>query len=259
MRSIRDMSWIDFERECYKTGECVGILPIGSVEQHGAHLPLGTDIMIAERLAQKIFEKASEKGFKIILLEPISITVSVEWSGNPGTLWVPGEVFQSYVKSYILSLMRNNIRRIIVLNAHGGNTGHLQALLKDVVYEFKEEGFKIYLINWWEFVGDVINRIFETRFFHADEVETSLAMALGIGGKATESGEIIERPYDEKWHDLDTTKRPRVYFFYREGRRLEKGSFGRPDIASREKGEILLKEFLDRFMDFLEDLVRGRI
>ncbi|MEZ0290353.1 MAG: creatininase family protein [Sulfolobales archaeon] len=259
MTRLKNLSWIEFERLCIRESECIALLPIGSIEQHGPHLPLGTDLMIADKLADIIAERALERGFRVIVLEPVPVTVSIEWSGNPGTLWVQGSAFQEYVKSYIKSVARNNIRKIIVLNSHGGNVGHLLGVLKDAVYELGGE-HKIYLVNWWEFVGDTINRIFETKFFHADEVETSLAMALGIELREDlGKGEEIKRSYSERWHDLDLSRRPRLYFFSRDNIRFEKGSFGRPDLASREKGEILLREFIERFMEFLEDLSRGRI
>lgn len=255
---LRDMTWRSFEEYCIKNS-CIGILPIGSIEQHGDHLPLGTDLFIADKLAEIAATKALERNIRAIVLEPIAVTISREWSGNPGTLWVSGEVFQAYLKNYLFSVFRNRINRVVVLNAHGGNFENLLAALKNTVYDYEERGFRVYLVNWWDMVGDVINEVFETRFFHADEIETSLALALGICCETREVGERITRPYETEWYSNDLAKRNRVYVFYKEGERREKGSFGRPDLASREKGVKLLNVFLERFLRFLEDVYNNKI
>jgi len=258
MTKIRDITWKEFEDYCVKNS-CIAILPIGSIEQHGEHLPLGTDLIIAEKLAELVAKRAWEEGIRVLVLEPIPVTISREWSKNPGTLWVPGEVFQAYLKNYIHSVFRNGIKRLVVLNAHGGNIENIAAALKNAVYDFEESGYRIYLINWWELIGDNLNNIFSTPYFHADEIETSLALALGFGHKVSEPGEEIFRLYHSEWFPNDLRKRPRIYIFQREDKRREKGSFGRPDLASMEKGLLLLDLLIKRFIEFLKEVNSGRI
>jgi creatinine amidohydrolase len=256
----RELSWKEFEEIC-GGGECFSVIPCGSIEQHGYHLPLGTDLHIAVSLAKKAVEEAWKAGYKVLLLEPIPIGVSDMWSGNPGTLWIPLEVFIAYVKEYVLSVFRNNIKRVIVINSHGGNADPLKVALKSATSSL-DPSYRAYLINYWEFVGDVIDSMFSNRFFHADEVETSIASSLGLGVKIPGKEipyEHIKRPYSDEWHSLSLSKRPRVYFFYREGARLEVGAFNEPGRYSVEGGEAVVRAFIDRFLALLRDIRENRL
>ncbi|HWQ17005.1 MAG TPA: creatininase family protein [Sulfolobales archaeon] len=255
-----ELSWKEFEETC-SGKDCISVIPCGSIEQHGHHLPLGTDLYIATSLARKAVEEAWKAGYKVLLLEPIPVGVSDMWSGNPGTLWVPLEVFIAYVREYVLSVFRNNVKRIIVINSHGGNADPLKVALKSATSSL-DPSYRAYLINYWEFVGDVIDSVFSNRFFHADEAETSIASALGLGVK-TPGKEIpyesIQRPYSDEWHSLSLSKRPRVYFFYREGTRLEVGAFNEPGRYSVEGGEAVVRAFIDRFLALLRDIKENRL
>jgi creatinine amidohydrolase len=256
----RNLSWRELGDLC-SGGDCIAVIPCGSIEQHGFHLPLGTDLSIAVSLSEKAVSEAWNAGYRVLLAEPIPIGVSDMWSGNPGTLWASIESFISYVKDYVSSIFRSNIKRVIVVNAHGGNSDPLKIALKAATNNF-ESSYRAYLINYWEFVGDVIDRVFSNPFFHADEVETSIASSLGIEIKLKGRDipyEAIRRPYSEEWHSLSLEKRPRLYFFYKEGEPLEIGAFGDPGKYSSEKGDIIVKVFIERFIKLLEEFRKGRL
>lgn len=249
------LSWGEFEEVC-GDGGCVSVIPCGSIEQHGHHLPLGTDLYIAVSLARKAVEEAWRAGYRVLLLEPIPVGVSDMWSGNPGTLWIPLDVFIAYVREYVLSVFRNNVKRVIVINSHGGNSDPLKVALKSATSSL-DPSYRAYLINYWEFVGDIIDNTFSNRFFHADEAETSIASSLGVEVKISGREipyEGIKRPYSDEWHSLSLSKRPRIYFFYREGMRLEIGAFNEPGRYSIEGGEAVVRVFVDRFLALLRDI-----
>jgi len=256
----RDLSWREFRDIC-GDGGCIAVVPCGSIEQHGLHLPLGTDLHIAYSLSERAVSEAWRAGYRVLLAEPIAIGVSDMWSGNPGTLWVTMESFISYVRDYVASIFRNGVKRVIVVNGHGGNSDPLKVALKAATGSF-DPSYRAYLINYWEFVGDVMDRLFSNPFFHADEAETSVASFLGAEVKI-EGGRIpfesIRRPYSEEWHSLSLEKRPRLYFFYREGEYLEIGAFGEPGRYSPEKGGEVVRAFVDRFLKLLDDIRRGSI
>lgn len=259
-RRLSEMSWVEVKRLC-GDGGCYLIIPCGSVEQHGHHLPLGTDLRIAVELSMRAAEAAWEKGFRVVVAEPVSVSVSDMWAGNAGTLWVSAESFMGYVKDYVVSAFRTGFKRVIVVNAHGGNSEPLKVALKLAVQEL-EPGYRAYLINYWEFVGDVMDAAFSTPFFHADEAETSIASALGLKILTEEAAipsERIRRPYSEEWHSLSLQKRPRVYFFYREGEPLEIGAFGAPQRFSREAGLRVVSTFTERFVKLVGAIEKGEM
>lgn len=256
----RDLSWREFHELC-GDGRCISVIPCGSIEQHGLHLPLGTDLGIAYLLSERAVEEAWKAGHRVLLLEGVAVGVSDMWSGNPGTLWVSIDSFISYVSDYILAVFKNNIRRVIVINAHGGNSDALKIALRRATSNL-DPSYRAYLINYWEFVGDIIDATFKNRFFHADEAETSIASSLGIGVKIEGKDipfEDIKRPYSDRWHSLSLSHRPRVYFFYREGEYMRVGAFGEPGRYSREKGDIIIRAFIDRFLQLLSDIEQGSI
>jgi len=256
----RDLSWSEFRDLC-RDGGCIAVLPCGSVEQHGLHLPLGTDLHIVSSLSEKAVSQAWKAGYRVLLTEPISVGVSDMWSGNPGTLWIPVESFIQYVRDYVSSIFKNNVRRVIVVNAHGGNSDPLKVALKAATGSF-DPSYRAYLVNYWEFVGDVIDSVFSNPFFHADEAETSIASSLGVEVKIRGDRipfENIRRPYSEEWHSLSLEKRPRLYFFYKEGEYLEVGAFGEPGRYSHEKGDAVVRAFVERFLKLLEEIKRGSI
>jgi creatinine amidohydrolase len=256
----RDLSWREFRDLCAEK-DCVAVIPCGSVEQHGLHLPLGTDLRIAVSLSERAVSEAWRAGYRVLLAEPIPIGVSDMWSGNPGTLWVSIDSFISYVRDYISSIFRNSVKRAVVVNAHGGNSDPLKIALRAATSNF-ESSYRAYLINYWEFVGDVIDRVFSNPFFHADEAETSIASSLGIsikiGGRDIPYQDI-RRPYSDTWHSLSLEKRPRLYFFYREAEYLEIGAFGDPGKYSTDKGDVIVKTFVERFIQLLEEFRKGRL
>ncbi len=256
----RDLSWREFEEVC-GGGDCISVIPCGSIEQHGYHLPLGTDLYIAVSLARRSVEEAWRAGYKVLLLEPVPISVSDMWSGNPGTLWVSPGTFISYVRDYVISVFRSGVKRVIVINSHGGNADPLKVALKIATSDL-DPSYRAYLINYWEFVGDVIDAIFINRFFHADEAETSIASSLGVEVKIRDKEipyERVKRPYSDEWHSLSLSKRPRIYFFYREGVRLEIGAFNEPGRYSVEKGDEVVKVFVDRFLALLKNMGENRL
>ncbi len=251
------MTWKEFED--FVDDSTVAVLPVGSVEQHGTHLPLGLDYLIVDELARKLVEVAGSSGVKVIKLPPIPYGLSSMWAGNPGTVEVSDEAFMKYVYDVIRSIMRCGISKVLILNGHGGNSEALKLVARKAADEVRGNSL-VAVASWWELVGDAINEVFESKFFHADEVETSVAIALGIRvvhGEVT--GSEIERRYDEFWHSLDLTKRPKVYVYRFEGFRRFPGGYGSPEKASYEKGVKLVKILTMRLIKLIQDLLAGRI
>ncbi len=254
------ISWKELENILKSNYKLVAVVPTGSTEQHGPHLPLGTDYMIADGVASKLIEHINKykplKDVIIIKLPAIPYGYSAMWSSYIGTITLSIETLRLLIKDIITSLITQGIHRIVILNAHSGNDDIIKVSIREVLENLKKG--KVIHVNIWELAGDVINNIFNTKFFHADEVETSLGLALGIGlrCKPVPSPSPF-RYYDDFWHSLDLTKRPKIYIFQPEStRQYGIGSFGRPDLASKEKGIKLLEVIINRLLEIIKLLTQ---
>jgi len=251
------MTWKEFES--FIDNSTVAILPVGSVEQHGPHLPLGLDYLIVDELCRRLVVRAEGEGLKVVKLPPIPYGLSAMWLGNPGTIDISSNSFINYVYDVLRSVVRWGITKLVVLNGHAGNSDALRVVASNLVKDLSSN-YVVVVTSWWELVGDVINEVFESKFFHADEVETSVALALGVrvvevGVKGSE----IFRRYDDFWHSLDLSRRPKIYVYRFEGVRREPGSFGTPEKASYEKGLKVVNTVVDRLLKLIKELVEGKV
>jgi len=154
---LGDTTWTDHWRRDRPT---LLVVPIGSCEQHGPHLPLDTDTRIAVALAQGLAEKY-EPG-DLLVAPPIAITASGEHAGFPGTLSIGTEVFERVVVELVRSADWSD--GVVLVNGHGGNRTAVQR----AVQVLQGEGRRV--LSWWPRVpgGDA----------HAGHTETSLMLAI---------------------------------------------------------------------------------
>lgn len=98
----------------------VAVLVLGAIEQHGTHLPLATDLIIGEGLQAAMLEQL-DPTLDVICLPPIAVGASDEHASFPGTLSLPASLSIATLEAYGDSLARAGIRRLVLLNSHGGN------------------------------------------------------------------------------------------------------------------------------------------
>lgn len=107
------------------------MLPIGSVEQHGPHLPLTTDHLIASEAAKAVAERCGEK-LDLWLLPTLAVSKSNEHAWAPGTLWLGPATLLSVVNDIAASAATTGAKRLVFLNSHGGNTALLVVACREV-------------------------------------------------------------------------------------------------------------------------------
>ena len=109
----------------------VVVWPFGAVEQHGPHLPLSVDSVIAEETARAAVEACGEE-LDIWLLPALAVTKSNEHAWSPGTLWLTAETLLAVVDDMARSVAATPARRLVFLNAHGGNSALLGVACREV-------------------------------------------------------------------------------------------------------------------------------
>jgi len=111
--------------------DSVLVQPVGAVEQHGPHLPLATDLVGADSLAQAVVAEVGED-LDLWLLPPLAYTKSNEHAWAPGTVWLSAATLLAVLADIAHSLAATPARRLVFLNGHGGNSALLQVACRDI-------------------------------------------------------------------------------------------------------------------------------
>jgi creatinine amidohydrolase len=198
----------------------VAVLPIGSLEQHGSHLPLVTDTVIACTIAQEV-----AAAHPVQLLSPVTISCSQEHAAWPGTVSISARTLHLVVTDVFESLRRSGVPKLVLVNGHGGNY-----VLSNVVQEAGGDMALFPTARDWDEAREAAGVETPARSdMHAGEVETSILLHAhpDLVRPGYETGDHLA---DDRRHLL-TTGLPRY---------AESGVIGRPSLASARKGRDLL-------------------
>jgi creatinine amidohydrolase len=165
---IADETWPELGD--YFADESLALVPLGSTEQHGPHLPLATDHLIAEAFAR---EAAERTGY--LCTPTINVGVSPHHRQFHGTMWVDAPEFRDYVESFTRNLTYHGIDRVVYVNAHGGNVDHL----REVGRRLRDDE-ALYAIEWmWnDSIPELVDDLFERNGPHGGPKETAMIQHL---------------------------------------------------------------------------------
>ena len=155
--SIYDLSFSEIKSKKRRV-----IIPLGSIEQHGPHLPVTTDILIAEYIANQISKK-----IPAFVIPGIPYGVSYEHESF-FNISINSDLLSELLTQLCISLAENGFRSIIILNGHHGNMGVMQYVPQKVA--IKNPKLNVFGINYWNLI--------EREFDHAGFVETSLMLSI---------------------------------------------------------------------------------
>ncbi|PSQ18298.1 creatininase [Halobacteriales archaeon QS_8_69_26] len=211
----------------------VALLPVGSTEQHGPALPLGTDFMAARALARE-FDDAD----RAVVLPTVPVGVSPHHRQFDGTLSVTPETFERYVEETVASLAEHGVRKAVLVNGHGGNTDALfraARTLRDDRTAFAPPW------NWWDALGELPEELFDGHGSHAGAVESSVMLSVAEHLVREDALAEAEAGASEGWGR--TVHGAEVGFDTADF--SESGAVGTPTEASVEAGKRLFGRAAD--------------
>lgn len=139
MGVLQDMSWEEVQQELKETS--VAIIPVGSTEQHGRHMPMGADTYAPYEIAKKAAEKE-----KAIVVPEIPFGISHCHMSFPGTITLSGDTLFRVVTDIFESLNKHGINKFIIINGHGHNAPVIQTAMDDFKAKVKDALF-FYLLG----------------------------------------------------------------------------------------------------------------
>lgn len=229
----------------FLSSDCTSaVLPVGAVEQHGSHLPVGTDSIIAEEIASRIAERLNA-----YLLPCVSIASSIEHREAKGTVYLRADTLALVIRDIAESLRYSGFKRLIIFSGHGGNW-ILKPTVRQLDRDFKERGteFETILIppnialkRQHEVMKHVQHDI------HAGEKETSIMMHLCP--EHVRPHVSLQAP----------TTAPQDFMDYFDVTELtEDGYWGFPEEATAEKGRSMLDLTLECALEYITEIERER-
>ncbi|MDO5718768.1 MAG: creatininase family protein [Tissierellia bacterium] len=243
---LSSLSWKQAE-EKFKE-DVVVILPVGSLENHGTHGPLGTDFLIPERLSEMIAEKTD-----VIVLPVMPYGVCPHHKNFPGTINIGYDALVMVVRKIAFSLLKQGVRRFIFLNGHGGN----DPALDTVALEIYNEGGIAATVDWWVLAGDIDER---WRGGHAGGQEAS-AM-LYVDPDSVNLDEALPLEYKNLTDNLKCININTVEFNNAKIKIMRdvkdvvySGWFGKddPKDATFEEGKEMLERTSNYLIEFIEE------
>ena len=235
---IADETWPELGD--YFADESLALVPLGSTEQHGPHLPLATDHLIAEAFADKAAERTGH-----LRTPTINVGVSPHHRQFHGTMWVDAPVFRDYVESFTRNLAYHGIDRVIFVNAHGGNVDHL----REVGRRLRDDG-TLYAIEWmWnDSIPELVDDLFAQNGPHGGPKET--AMIQHLHPELVREDRLADAR-DGGIPDVEAaeTVKHGSRTFYDAADNTENGVLGDQTDATAEKGEEMFEAATDQLAE----------
>lgn len=214
--------------EAYEEAD-VGVFTIGSTEQHGPHLPLGTDHMIAKALADTVADRED-----VISLPMIPVGASNHHRHFHGTLTTSGHVLEQYIRDILESAASHGLDKFVVVNGHGGNSGAITRAAEELR---QEQTAYVTRWSWSDAVADLKEEQFGIVVGHADGSESSMMLYLHDEYTKRERFENAEDGGPESEHWGQSVHGGTLPFDTLDF--TSTGATGYPTDASKEAGEKL--------------------
>lgn len=228
----------------------VAVLPAGAIEAHNRHLPEGQDFLHTTHVARRSCELAWPRCESVICLPTLPYGVDCNQLAFPMAIHVSQETLDRMVREIIVSLKAHGVRKIVIVNGHGGND--FVPLVRQAQCDLDVH---IFACNWWTVGADRWNDFFDRPDDHAGQFETSVAMHLypdlvepGVAGDGK------ARPFRFEALNKGWVRTSRDF-----ARLNDHCGSGDPSGANADRGKRYVELVCQRVSDFLVDLAKSPI
>jgi creatinine amidohydrolase len=234
------------ELEQFISHETVGLLIFGACENHGDHMPFGSDFIMPFELAKRV---AARYGKKMVIFPPIPYGVSSHHKDFFMTVSFEPDTMMNVIRDILQSLVNNNIRRILIINGHDGNIAPIE-LASRIIKERNPRVVISCLESWWTLVGSIDKDLFDVweGLGHGGEAETSAMLAVrpDLVNMAVAPKDVIPKLPDNV----------RIYWKFNE--LTDTGATGAPRKATRTKGDRIISILENVLLAFILDMEKNQ-
>jgi creatinine amidohydrolase len=241
---LADSTWPDVEAF---DRDAVVLIPTGSLEQHGRHLPLFTDSLIVTAVAEAVEARLPDR---ILLTPTLWLGASGHHLAFAGSLSASFEAYMATLESVIRSLQPKGFHKFFVLNGHGGNTEPNGIVIREMKRQFPDLTFGH--SSYYEYVAGSVKEILEgpmKTMAHACEAEASLVMHLRPDlvrtDRLRDDGLVSDPAIRGLCHSFDEM--------------TEDGSFGYATFATAEKGKRIFEAAVEEIVKQMGQLAEGYV
>lgn len=237
------------------------LIPLGSIEAHGPHLPIGNDSIIVEHFARKVGEK----------LENVIVTPTIYYAHNlinydyPGTLNITPEHYAHYLQDILKSFYHHGFENFLLFSSHGANDMPVKLAITNLLQEYchsnsvycrdcheaakaaspaftkvsagrRNDGLKIAVKTWWDLA--------KVRSRHAERLETELMME--IAPELIDLEKAVDCKPKNPWHYFPSRKKYHADTY---------GVNGEPTKANKKDAKVLYERIVDELTAYIEKII----
>ena len=233
---LNQLTWPQAEEQIKKMP--VALVPVGATEQHGRHLPIGTDVFLAEKLASMVSDRT-----EALVYPSVNFGYSWVWRDRVGTVSMRQPVLQEILKDVVRSVERYGIQMVLFINGHEANSATLKYAVREIQDETKVKVLGMFYPGWQQVYQEYMESPTWGGMFHACEFETSLMLATNEELVHMEDA-VREYPERPLYYGMDNTSI---------GDLSSSGTYGDPTVATKKKGEKMLEIFAENIVKLIRN------
>ncbi len=221
------------------------VLPIAACEQHGPHMPTGTDTIICGGIAEAVEQRCRDSVLLLPTLWPGASHHHLPWGA---TVTLELETYTTVLCQLLQPLLDDGYRRVLLLNGHGGNIDPMRVALRRLQPDYPH--VLLTAASYWSIAEkEIIDRLdgSDKILGHACEAETSLVMHL--------RPDLVDTSDLEDGTDYLRDMQHGVFICQDMAQRTRRGHTGRPDLASTEKGAAMFDGVVTRVSEVVGELI----